>query len=736
MASPTLNPDPVPDDNHDDTTTPAMTTNPTPTRPADPKSARIVDLNKRRADRAAAADGLVTAGHDDAETVEPVAPVLGEPVDPPDPPADLLAVLDGRKVPVLPVWLTDAQTRQETHRRALAAAGYHAGVHTVRIPLYAAMVAWYAPKGAARAIGSVLAWTSAETGNWGLRQDAATRNDSKTWLDLDRHRQRQTSWRWWVTAAATVLTVAVVATVVLGWWPWWVWVPATVAAVMGLARYGRPIDKPILTRTIVKPVYRKLTAELTRKGIMATGLVKKPEDIVFPAGIGEIRREGPGYLAIADLPDGVIAVDIVDNREKLAGGLRLPVDQVWPEVMPREHPSRLALWVADKPVSAMRQPAWPLLNAGTTDYFKEFVYGFDPRMRPVKYRMDERNSLFAGFPGSGKSLSGRVVCSAMALDPIVQFAIFDLAGRGDYDAFEQLCAPGLFGSGADDTTKHAAYRMLLWLLKECDVRGPRIKHLAMQGLNTENKLNRAIALKDARLRPIVALIDEVQELITDPELGKAAAAALTSIIKRGRALGIHLILETQRIDKESLPKGITSNIALRTCLAVPSHVETDLALGTGAYRQGARPTQFEIGVDAGWGVRVGMGPMTTARAAYLDRAAVEKICARALALRGGASDAVDLPPARDILADLHAVWVAGERGQHWDTLAGRLADRFPDAYPTLTAEALSALVRALGIESRNVKAGGATRRGISHADLSAALAQRATDQSGEDPVAG
>jgi S-DNA-T family DNA segregation ATPase FtsK/SpoIIIE len=162
-------------------------------------------------------------------------------------------------------------------------------------------------------------------------------------------------------------------------------------------------------------------------------------------------------------------------------------------------------------------------------------------------------------------------------------------------------------------------------------------------------------------------------------------------------------------------------------------VETDLALGTGAYRQGARPTQFEIGVDAGWGVRVGMGPMTTARAAYLDRNAVEKVCARGLALRGGGTDAVDLPPARDILADLQTIWVGGERGQHWDTLAGRLGERFPDAYPTLTAEALSALVRALGIESRNVKAGGATRRGISHADLTTALADRAGDDPGDEP---
>jgi len=707
-----------------------MATN--PVRPSrsddvDPTLARIVDLNQRRQDRAAAADGLVRASSDDAETVAPEPVVAGRPVDPPDPPASLFDLADQpRRVPILPAWLTSADEARATVRRVLAVAGYHAGVHAVRTPVYLGRVTWYAPKGAARLAGRIIRWTTAESGNWQLRQAAAARNDPKTWLELDRHRQRQTSWRWWVTGAGTVATGAG-GMLLYSETPWWVKVPVLAGGLVGLARYGRPLDKPIVERTVVRATYRKLTAELTRKGIMATGLVKRPEDIVFPAGVGEIRRDGPGYLAIVDLPDGVIAVDVVEERAKLAGGLRLPMDQVWPEVMPREHPSRLALWVADRPVSAMKQPAWPLLKDGRADFFKPFVYGFDPRMRPVYYQMDERNSLFAGFPGSGKSLSARVVLAGMALDPLVTFAVFDLAGRGDFDAFEPLCAPGLFGSGADEQTKANAYRMLMWLLKECDTRGPLIKAYATKGLNTENKLNRAIASKDARLRPIVAAIDEVQELITDLEIGKSAAAAMTSIVKRGRALGIHLVMMTQRIDKESLPKGVTSNIAIRTCLAVPSHVETDLALGTGAYRQGARPTQFEVGVDAGWGVRVGYGPMVSVRAAYLDRAAVERICARGIALRGGTVAGVTLPTARDILDDLRAVWVAGERGQHWDTLAGRLAGRWPDAYGSLTPEALSALVRAKGIESRSVKANGATRRGVYLADITAAVDQRDND---------
>jgi DNA segregation ATPase FtsK/SpoIIIE, S-DNA-T family len=125
--------------------------------------------------------------------------------------------------------------------------------------------------------------------------------------------------------------------------------------------------------------------------------------------------------------------------------------------------------------------------------------------------------------------------------------------------------------------------------------------------------------------------------------------------------------------------------------------------------------------------------MSTGRAAYLDRAAVEKICQRGLALRGGSVDGEELPPARDILTDLKAVWVPGEPGQHWDTLAPRLADRFPDAYATVNPEALSALVRAQGIESRRVKVKNVSRRGVYLDQIEGAITDRAEPAADTNP---
>ena len=688
---------------------------------ADERTARIVDLNQRRADRAAAADGLVVADDTDVETTDPDDLVIGGPVDPPEAGGDLRDVLDERRVPILPTWLAHADEFAQTLRWAAATVGYHTGVHLVGCPSMRARspgTRRKAPSGRSARRWGGRRRSGATSACARTRPAATTRGPGWTWTGTANARPPGAGGSSALAPSAPVPQVrCCIRTCCPGGcgcrpWP---------AGVLAASRYGRPLDQPILTRTLRRARYRKLTAELTRRGIMATGEVKRPEDIRFEH---EIRRDGPGYLAIVDLPDGVIATDIIDKRPQLAGGLRLPMDQVWPDVLPREHPSRMALWVADKPVSALKQPKWPLLKEGTTDYFKPFCYGFDPRMRQVMYQLDERNSLFAGVPGSGKSLSARVVLAGAALDPLVTFAGFDLAGRGDFDMFEPLCPPGLFGSGADDATKQAAYRMILWLLAECDTRGPLIKHYAKQGLNTENKLNRAIAQRDPRLRMIVAWIDEVQELITDPDLGKQVKAALISIIKRGRALGIHLVLMTQRIDAPSLPKGVTSNIALRTCLAVPSHTEVELALGTGMYRAGARPTAFEVGVDAGWGVRVGYGPMTTVRAAYLDRAAVERICARGLALRGGSIEAADLPPERDLLADVLAVIEPGREGIHRDPCAKALAERWPAVYGRWTADMISSRLSKDGVRTVTVNLSGDRQRGWRREHLTRAITAR------------
>lgn len=664
---------------------------------------------------------------DDAETVVITAESAGKPVDPPVRSitfADVVSRADERR-PIVPASLRSKAGRHSMLTLLVAMATHGILWELSRSPKYLGKMAVYGPWGLLKLLGRQIRWATHPELS-GLMQAAAGANDTDRGpLIADK-----------VAAArkARFMGLAVIWLVVLlgGLAVWFLappWVPWLVAAVAlpVLARFGRPAGTPILESAFNAAKFVRLTAELTRNALMASGVgIKDPAKIKFNK---EIYREGPGYMAQVSLPTGVIAKDVIDQRDYLAAGFQLPLAQVWPEPVRGAHPGVLAIWVSDRPVDLMKQPVSPLLTCGQLDYFGALPWGDDVRMRALSWRLAERNSMFAGMVGSGKTLAARNVGLAAALDPLVRFVISELKGSGDFDAMEPLCLPEMYASGADDRAKQQTMEILRWLDKECDRRGPAIRKWAVKGLNSQNKLNRAIAEADPTLFPLLATLDEIQELITDPDLGKEAKRLLTSIIKRSRSLGIHLILSTQRIDKESVPKGISSNIHNRLCLAVPSHVETDLILGTGAYSRGARPTTFVPPADddnpwAGWGYLAGRDQPV--RANYIDNPTAEAIVARALGMRGE-MPAVDLrtDPDRDVLADVIRVFAHTTRaGLQWQQLAEILAAEMPGLYAGVTAEAISALVRAEKVPSVDVKFDGVALKGCRREAVEAAMRQK------------
>lgn len=660
----------------------------------------------------------------DAESVEVLPAEMGPPVDPPARKAtfaDLMTRADERR-PVVPASLRSSAGRRSLLTLAAAYATHGALFHGTRTPWYGLKVAWYAPQGLVKAVYRAGRWASAEEGNWHLRQQAATRGDADTFLALDRHRMKSAAGRWWVVGLGLVALLVAAITVRIAAPTWAQFIIVTGVAVL-FARLGRPKDKPILDRAFNAARFIRLTAELTRAALVASGAgIKDGAQVKFNR---EIYRDGPGYMAEVTLPTGVIAENVIDKRDYLAAGFQLPIAQVWPEPVKGAHPGVLGIWVADRPVDRMKQPPSPLLTATQLDYWGPIPYGHDVRMRPVSLRLDERNSLFGGMPGSGKTLAARNLGLGAALDPLVRFAISELKGSGDLDPLEPLCVDGMYASGADEQAKDRTMKILYWLDRECERRPPAIRKWAAKGLNSVNKLNRAIAEADPTLFPLVAILDEIQELFTDPERGKEAVALVTSIVKRGRSQGLHLELASQRIDSKSVPKGISSNVSNRAALAVPSHVEVDLILGTGAYSRGARPTTFVPPADgdnpwAGWAY-IG-GRDQPVRADYIDNAAAEAIVKRALALRGDrpAFD-VDEVPDRDVLADVIRVFATvGHANIHWQRLAELLAEQAPALYAGVTAEVVSAQLRAQGVPSEVVSVDGRNARGCRRVAVEAA----------------
>ncbi|MFB6398686.1 cell division protein FtsK, partial [Polymorphospora sp. 2-325] len=211
---------------------------------------------------------------------------------------------------------------------------------------------------------------------------------------------------------------------------------------------------PITDRVTEATRYRKLTAELVRRGLTSLGLsginsavAKDPRAISFPV---DIHRDGPGHIAIVDLPYGVEASEVVARRGKLASALRLPLDQVWPE--PADgHTGRLALWVGYEPASQMKQPAWPLLSSSAkVDVFKPFPLATTPRLENVDVSLMFRNYLFGGQPGSGKTFALRDLVLAAALDARTEIRGYELKGVGDFAVLEPVMTE--YGNGFDDDT--------------------------------------------------------------------------------------------------------------------------------------------------------------------------------------------------------------------------------------------------------------------------------------------
>jgi len=336
--------------------------------------------------------------------------------------------------------------------------------------------------------------------------------------------------------------------------------------------------------------------------------------------------------------------------------------------------------------------------------FGPLPFGTSPRGKRVSGALVEHNWLLGSMPGQGKTSAVRVLASGAALDPTCELWIHELKGTGDLDSFEQVSHR--FISGIDDESIGYAAESLKLLRQELMKRAQRLKKLD-RAVCPDKKVTREIANRRAlKLHPLLCIIDEAQNLFAHEKYGKQAADDATFCIKIGRALGVMLVLATQRPDKESLPTGVSGNVSTRFCLKVPGQVENDMVLGTSAYKNGARATQFRPKVDAGLGYLKGEESVPqVVRTYYLNGNDAERVAKRARAAResagtlsGAALGEDDGMLLRDVLADvLEAMGVAP--AMHWTELAARLEERFPERWADASPDAVSAECRARDVPS-------------------------------------
>ncbi|QXJ22520.1 cell division protein FtsK [Actinomadura graeca] len=686
-------------------------------------------------------------GDGDGDALEGRVLVDGPDTARPDVRARRMAAERDRRRPIIAPWLRDRGEARATVRWAAGYAGHVTGYHAVRIPLYGLRLALRSPRGLYRVAVGTGRWTF-DLESRPLRTYAIDHHDDDAYLRLMSERNDRVRARMLTTGAGLAGSGLAAAAVAAAGGVTQTIVVAALVALLGWI--GTPTDRRILDTAVVSTKAPKLTSEIVVRALSALGnaeinkaVGKGGSGITFPA---PITRDGPGWRAEVDLPYGVTATDIMERRDRLASGLRRPLGCVWPEPAHDQHAGRLVLWVGDQDMNQVKPAAGPLAKtAARVDLFKPVPFGTDQRGRPVTVELMYANALIGAMPGMGKTFAMRVLALASALDPAAELRVYELKGTGDLSALEKVAHQ--YGSGRDDDTLAECLAALRELHKDLERRAKAIRKLP-KDLCPENKVTPELAARRSLgLFPSVFILDECQNLFAHPDLGDEADRLATDIIKLGRALGVILLLATQRPDKDSLPTGVSGNVGLRFCLKVMGQTENDMILGTSMYKNGIRATTFTK-KDKGIGYLAGeTDDPQTVRAYYIDNPTAARIAGRARALRKAAGTLTgyatgeDATPAADdagtsLLDDIAAVLRPGEDKVWSEVIVTRLAGLRPATYgawgaldATSKAKQLTAALKPHGIATGQIwghdgTGKGSNRRGIAATHICDALAGR------------
>jgi DNA segregation ATPase FtsK/SpoIIIE, S-DNA-T family len=591
-------------------------------------------------------------------------------------------------------------------------ARHHSLYHAVRSPKRLVLTIWWALAGVARIAFAQLSWWWVSEQAY-LRHEAIAAADSAKWLSLHKHVRAVRLVRGCILGAE-VVALALVAAAVTSYLPV-LWLPIALAAVPVLAWIGRPADKPIVTSAVVPGAVERLTTEGIVRALGALGIAEmnkalreEPDKAIVT--VDGPMRDGPGWLWRGDLPHGVTAGAVSEKREEFASGLRRPLGCVWPETDHKRHPGALNLYVADEDMTTAQQPPWPLAKRGAADMFKPQVFAYDPRGRAVTVLLMFASAIIGSVPRMGKTFLLRLLLLICALDVRCELHLYDLKGTGDLAPLRPVAHRYRAGDDPEDIEYMVAdFRALR---EEMRRRTKVIRDIADKypARCPENKVTPELS-SDPRLglHPIAAAIDECQVAFEHPAYGAEMESICRDLAKRGPALGIFLILATQRPDAKSIPTGISANAILRFCLKVQGQVENDMVLGTSQYKAGIRATLFgfdEKGLLYFGGE--GMRPRIV-RSQYIDGPAAKVIVARARVMRESAGRITGYAlgedgdqEVRSFAADVLMVFGADDK--LWcETIAARLAGSIPSAYADITKDAVASQLRNLEVEVKSVR---------------------------------
>jgi len=695
-------------------------------------SADVVDLDAARTRRAGTAGSADT--HFD-HTIDEEPTPGGMPVDPP--PSDVR----GRQ-PIVPLGLSTWGAIKSTVRYGAGVAWYHARFHALRSPWYALQAAFWAVVGVFKLLGRQITWWWL-TEQTGLRQRAADDQDWQAWQKLHREVKATRAWRFTVLAGEVII-LALFGPYVWLTAPWWVLYPALACAAAGLAHLGRPIDRPIVSAAVVTGRFRRINPDVVLRAYYAAGLghPDRPNQQISFGGPMARDVTDTGSQVVIDLPfNGKTWEDVLKSKGAIAAGMDVSVNQVFLTRDPSSHRRHL-LFVADRDPLAVAAGRTPLLDCKPRDIWTEAPFGLDERGRKVGLLMMWVSILVGAQPRKGKTFSTRLLALFAALDPYVRVLVVDGKMSADWDKFRLMAhryVCGVVPNSRDNDPITHFLEMLREIKKHIEQVNDFLASLPTSEC-PEGKITRELSRKYQQLRVWVLVMEEFQNYYeTDSqEINKEIASLLSFIMAVGPSAGVIILSSSQKPsgvgagDVARLFNRYRDNHAVRFALKCGNDVVSRAILGGDAYAEGYDASALPTGKPyLGVGILYGHSDDTATVRTYLaDHEDAEKILTAARRererlglLTGDAAGEQVARDVRDSLADVRGVFLPGEPGLHWSTIAERLAENLPEHYADVTADAASALLRE-HVPSVSVKVKGVVNRGCRLTDIDTAIDRR------------
>ncbi|MEX0961893.1 MAG: DNA translocase FtsK 4TM domain-containing protein [Simkaniaceae bacterium] len=191
------------------------------------------------------------------------------------------------------------------------------------------------------------------------------------------------------------------------------------------------------------------------------------------------------------------------------------------------------------------------------------------------------HAIIAGATGSGKSVCINTIIMSLLMNAHpdeTKLILIDpkKVELTPYSALPHLVAPVI-------TEAHGAYAALSWLVQEMQHRYEILKALQMRNITAFNSRKINQELEDAldisipeKMVKIVAIIDEFADLMMTSS--SDLETPIARIAQMARAVGIHLILATQRPSREVITGLIKANFPTRIAFKVASRVNSQIIL--------------------------------------------------------------------------------------------------------------------------------------------------------------